>query len=153
MKATGEMKQKFMYVLMMAALMFAFGTRAAAATPQTLFTSQVPGQTGQSDGANVNYELGNQFRSNTAGQVTAIRFWKDANERGTHTGNIWSANGALLASVKFTNESAAGWQQQILASPLSIVRKMVVSGSSSPRTSTCKPSSLRQTRDPSAGRA
>jgi hypothetical protein len=120
MKATGEMKQKFMYVLMMAAVMFAFGTRAAAATPQTLFTSQVPGQTGQSDGANVNYELGNQFRSNTAGQVTAIRFWKDANERGTHTGNIWSANGALLASVKFTNESAAGWQQQILASPLSI---------------------------------
>jgi hypothetical protein len=44
--------------------------------------------------------------SNTAGEVTAIRFWKDANETGTHTGRLWTAAGALLASVTFQNESS-----------------------------------------------
>ena len=53
----------------------------------------------QSDGAAVNYELGTIFRSSTAGQITSIRFWKDVNETGAHTGHIWSSTGTLLASV------------------------------------------------------
>ena len=87
-------------------------------TPQSLFTTQVPdGAT--TDGPGVNYELGTRFTSAVAGQVTAIRFYKAANESGTHTGRIWSASGQQLASVVFSGESASGWQQQALA-PLAI---------------------------------
>lgn len=88
-------------------------------TPQSLFTTQVPdGAT--TDGPGVNYELGTRFTSAVAGQITAIRFYKAANESGTHTGRIWSASGQQLASVVFSGESASGWQQQALATPLAI---------------------------------
>jgi Domain of unknown function (DUF4082)/Glycosyl hydrolases family 16 len=87
---------------------------------QTLFTTQTPALVGQRDGTTVNYELGTLFQSNTSGQITAIRFWKDSKETGTHTGHIWSSMGALLASVTFSNETASGWQQQALTTPLSI---------------------------------
>jgi hypothetical protein len=95
-------------------------TATANATGQTLFTTQVPAKIGQSDGASANYELGALLQSNTAGQITAIRFWKDASESGTHTGHIWSGAGQSLASVTFANETASGWQQQALATPLAI---------------------------------
>jgi hypothetical protein len=87
---------------------------------QTLFTTQTPAVSNESDGATVNYELGTAFTSVTAGQITAVRFWKGSSETGTHTGRIWSSTGQLLASVIFANETASGWQQQALAAPLSI---------------------------------
>jgi LmbE family N-acetylglucosaminyl deacetylase len=86
--------------------------------PESVFTTQTPALTGKTDGANL--ELGMLFQSDIAGQITGIRFWKDASETGTHTGNIWSSTGTLLASVTFTNETASGWQVQNLASPLPI---------------------------------
>jgi chitodextrinase len=85
---------------------------------QTLLTTQVPAMTGLNDG--VAYELGARLQSNVAGQITAIRFWKDASETGTHTGHLWSASGSLLATVIFTNETASGWQQQSLSIPLTV---------------------------------
>jgi len=72
------------------------------------------------DGTRANYELGMSFQSSVSGRIRAVRFWKDSSERGTHTGRIWSASGALLASVTFMNETASGWQQQNLVTPLSI---------------------------------
>jgi hypothetical protein len=93
---------------------------AAAATTETLFTTQTPVSTGLTDGTNVNYELGTVIQSDIAGQITGIRFWKDAHESGTHTGHIWSASGTLLATVTFTNETASGWQVQSLTTPLAI---------------------------------
>ena len=93
----------------------------ATATSETLFTTQVPVSVNQSDGGSINYELGTLFQSNVAGQIAAIRFWKDTKETGTHTGNIWSyPAGQLLTSVVFTNETASGWQQQSLATPYTI---------------------------------
>ena len=35
-------------------------------------------------------------------------------------GRIWSATGQPLATVTFTNEGTSGWQQQALATPLTI---------------------------------
>jgi hypothetical protein len=89
-------------------------------SPETLFTTQTPASVNLSDGSNVNYELGTAFTSDVAGNVSAIRFWKASNETGTHTGNLWSATGQLLASVTFSNETASGWQQQALAAPVHI---------------------------------
>jgi Domain of unknown function (DUF4082)/Bacterial Ig-like domain (group 1) len=91
---------------------------AQAITTQTVFTSQTPAIANASDG--VAYELGVKFRSSKNGQIGAIRYWKAASETGTHVGRIWSAAGVLLANVTFTNETASGWQEQALATPLNI---------------------------------
>jgi Domain of unknown function (DUF4082) len=66
------------------------------------------------------YELGMEFQSTKAGQINSIRYYKATSETGTHVGKIWSSTGTLLASVTFTNETASGWQQQALSSPLTI---------------------------------
>lgn len=65
-------------------------------------------------------EYGVKFRSDVNGQVTGIRFYKSAANTGTHTGNLWSSNGTLLASATFVGESATGWQQVGFSSPVSV---------------------------------
>lgn len=85
---------------------------------QSLFTIQTPINDNLTDG--VPYELGMKFRVTRAGRIAAIRYWKSSNDTGTHVGRIWSANGTLLASTTFTSESASGWQEQALSSPLNI---------------------------------
>ncbi|MDC8013884.1 DUF4082 domain-containing protein [Tahibacter soli] len=65
-------------------------------------------------------ELGVKFAANVAGSITAIRYYKGPNNTGTHVGNLWSAGGTLLASATFANETASGWQQQALATPVAI---------------------------------
>jgi Domain of unknown function (DUF4082)/Bacterial Ig-like domain (group 1) len=97
-------------------------TFSATASPsgnsQKILTTQVPSFPNATD--NVPYELGMKFRSAKGGQITAIRFWKAPSETGTHTGKIWTATGTLLASVTFTNETASGWQDQALSTPINI---------------------------------
>lgn len=95
-------------------------TTQAATAATTLLTTQTPAIAAASDGGGTNYELGMRFTSTSAGRITAVRFWKSANESGAHVGRIWSVSGTLLASVTFTGESASGWQQQALATPLTI---------------------------------
>jgi hypothetical protein len=65
-------------------------------------------------------EIGTRIRATTAGYVTALRFYKVPGQPNTHVGNLWSSNGVNLASVTFSNETATGWQQQALASPIAI---------------------------------
>ncbi|WP_306214298.1 N,N-dimethylformamidase beta subunit family domain-containing protein [Actinoplanes sp. RD1] len=65
-------------------------------------------------------EVGTGFRTDVAGRVTAIRFYKSATNTGTHVGHLWSADGTPLASVTFTGESASGWQQATLATPVTL---------------------------------
>ena len=95
---------------------------SAVANPaaETIFTTQTPVITNQSDGPTSNYEMGTAFTSDVAGEIVAVRFWKAPSETGTHTGNIWTGTGTLLGSVTFTNETASGWQQQYLTSPVFI---------------------------------
>src|SRR5262249_55387903 len=65
-------------------------------------------------------ELGVQFRSDVAGNVTSIRFYKSAANTGTHVGSLWTTAGAKLGTVTFTGETASGWQQMNFASPVAI---------------------------------
>ncbi|MBD2772979.1 DUF4082 domain-containing protein [Iningainema tapete] len=85
---------------------------------QTIFTTQTPAVPNDTDG--VPYELGLKFQSSRAGQITAIRYWKAASETGSHVGRIWSSTGTILASVNFTGETASGWQQAALSTPVNI---------------------------------
>jgi hypothetical protein len=72
------------------------------------------------DGPDSAVELGVKFRSDVAGSITGIRFYKAAANTGTHVGNLWSSTGTLLGSITFSNETASGWQQMLLASPVAI---------------------------------
>jgi hypothetical protein len=65
-------------------------------------------------------ELGVKFRSDVAGYITGIRFYKGAGNTGTHVGYLWSGTGALLASATFTGETATGWQQVNFSTPVAI---------------------------------
>jgi hypothetical protein len=61
-----------------------------------------------------------KFRSDVAGSVSAIRFYKGSRNTGTHTGSLWTATGALLATGTFSGESASGWQQLTFSAPVPI---------------------------------
>ena len=63
-------------------------------------------------------ELGVRFRSDLSGSITAIRFYKGPANTGTHTGHLWTNTGTLLASVTFAGETASGWQQVTLPTPV-----------------------------------
>ena len=66
------------------------------------------------------YELGVKFRSDIAGYITGVRFYKGAGNTGTHVGHLWTASGTLLATATFTTETASGWQQVDFAQPVQI---------------------------------
>ena len=64
---------------------------------------------------------GVKFRSDIAGYITGVRFYKGVSNTGTHTGFLWSSTGTPLATAIFTDETASGWQQVYFASPVPIL--------------------------------
>ena len=64
--------------------------------------------------------LGVRFVASAGGMVTGIRYYKSANDTGTHTGTLWSSTGTLLATGTFVNETASGWQTLQFSNPVSI---------------------------------
>src|SRR6266403_1504625 len=76
-------------------------------------------------GSNSPLELGVQFRSDSSGYITGIRFYKSAANTGTHIGNLWNGLGTLLASATFTGESASGWQQVNFSNPVAVTANTV----------------------------
>ena len=94
---------------------------AVTATPSTVTiwpTSTVPGLVdGGPDSA---VELGVKFRSDVAGTIRGIRFYKANTNTGTHVGNLWSSTGTKLATATFTGETASGWQQVNFTTPIAI---------------------------------
>ena len=63
-------------------------------------------------------EVGVKLQSDEDGFITALRFYKQPNNTGRHVGHIWSATGQLLGEAEFTNETASGWQEAALSSPV-----------------------------------
>ncbi|MCW2986674.1 MAG: hypothetical protein JWR63_4244 [Conexibacter sp.] len=66
------------------------------------------------------YELGTKIKVTSAASLTAIRFYKDAGETGTHTATLWSATGSVIATATYTGESASGWQEAALSTPVAL---------------------------------
>jgi len=93
-------------------------TVGGAACPCSLWPAELP--SGGVDADPNSVELGTRFRSSAAGSITALRFFKHAQNTGTHVGSLWSAGGTLLAQVTFTSETASGWQTQALSTPVNI---------------------------------
>jgi len=63
------------------------------------------------------HELGLKFTSGRDGQITRIRYFRVAEEQGSHVGRLWDDAGRELARASFTNETAAGWQEAVLSEP------------------------------------
>ncbi|MCK1590070.1 DUF4082 domain-containing protein [Bradyrhizobium sp. 169] len=94
---------------------------AVSPVPSTvsLFSSSdTPALRSGSDTSQVN--LGVLFTSSVAGTISGIKYYKSANDAGTHTGSLWSSTGTLLATAIFTNESSSGWQTVTFSNPVSI---------------------------------
>jgi hypothetical protein len=104
----------------MAPMSWSFTTAAAPGScPCSIWlASATPGVPADSDTSAV--EVGVKFRSDVAGQVTGVRFYKGAGNTGTHVGHLWTATGQLLATVTFSGETATGWQQANFATPVTI---------------------------------
>ncbi|MEV7661216.1 DUF4082 domain-containing protein [Paenarthrobacter sp. NPDC089316] len=100
-----------------------FTTVQAAGTPGscpcTLYEDTVTPATLEVDDG-VPLTLGVRFTSDTAGQVTGVRFYKSAGNTGTHTGYLYTVGGQVLATVTFTNESSTGWQTATFSQPVNI---------------------------------
>ncbi|HVX33823.1 MAG TPA: DUF4082 domain-containing protein, partial [Solirubrobacterales bacterium] len=92
---------------------------STAVTPgDTIFDLATPGTLDAGETQSVN--VGVKFRSDIAGEVTGIRFYKAATNTGTHVGTLWTAGGEQLAQVTFANETASGWQQATFSTPVRI---------------------------------
>ena len=88
-------------------------------TQFSIFTNQVPnGQTLNDQTGGI--ELGVRFRSTIAGYVKGIKFYKTPGNTGTHTGQLYSFDGTLLASAVFTNETDSGWQTVVFDTDIPI---------------------------------
>lgn len=81
-------------------------------------SSSAPGTVDSGDASSL--EIGVRFRSDVAGSISAVRFYKSAANTGTHVGNLWDSSGNLLASSTFFGETASGWQQVEFMSPVPI---------------------------------
>lgn len=82
--------------------------------PQPTYTVTTVAAGGQT------WEQSIQFSAAIPGKVTHIRFYKTNSETGIHFGRIWSDAGALLREQQFLSETASGWQELTLSSPLII---------------------------------
>lgn len=70
-------------------------------------------------------ELGVKFKPDRDGYISGIRFYKFAQNTGTHTGRLWSQNGTQLGQATFVNETADGWQQVLFANPVPVTANTV----------------------------
>lgn len=96
----------------------------SAQTGSTIWSdSTVPGII--DSGPDSAVELGVKFRADTDGSITGVRFYKAVTNTGTHTGNLWTSTGTLLATAIFTNETANGWQQVSFTTPVAITANTV----------------------------
>ncbi|QEC50093.1 DUF4082 domain-containing protein [Baekduia soli] len=106
-------------------------TFTTSACPCSLMSGLTPALTGLDvrDGRGGSgpwtYELGTKVAVTSAVSLTAIRFYKDAAETGTHVGTLWAPDGTVLAQTTFTGETASGWQQQALSTPVTLTPGVV----------------------------
>ncbi|MCY7421203.1 MAG: DUF4082 domain-containing protein [Chitinophagaceae bacterium] len=93
-----------------------------SALPSTIFKPTDAPTTTRNDGKPI--EVGLKFKSNLNGQIKSIRYYKSAGNTGTIIGHLWQTTGTrsgnLLSEVTFTNQTASGWQEKLLPTPVSI---------------------------------
>jgi hypothetical protein len=98
---------------------WSFTTSAVAQCPCSIWQNATPSGAGDAaDTSSVN--LGLQFQASSSGKIVGVRFYKESDNTGAHTGSLWTASGTLLATGTFSNESASGWQELDFTSPVAV---------------------------------
>ncbi|WP_222271964.1 DUF4082 domain-containing protein, partial [Rhizobium leguminosarum] len=90
----------------------------APATYSLFNASSTPAQTNLNDGQQL--EVGVKFQSNVIGDITAIKFYRSANDNGQNVVDLWTTTGTKLATATFTNTTASGWQTVNFTTPVTI---------------------------------
>lgn len=86
--------------------------------PYTVFGAEEPETADGGDGSAV--EVGMRFTPAVGGYISGIRFYKSEANTGPRSGTLWDASGTALATVAFTGETAAGWQQAMFPQPVAV---------------------------------
>ena len=83
---------------------YTFTTSEAYSCPCSVWPDVAPsGAADATDPSSVT--LGVAFQPASNGTITGVRFYKEPDNTGTHTGSLWSSNGTLLATGTFSNET------------------------------------------------
>ncbi len=94
-------------------------TPVPATCPCTIWpNTSAPVNASNADGSAI--EVGVKFRADQNGFITGLRYYRGPNNNGTHVGHLWSSTGTLLSTATFTGETATGWQQVNLPSPIAV---------------------------------
>ena len=94
---------------------------ARAADPTyTLMDSSPPTDPGYQVAGSSSLALGVKASTIWPGKITAIRYYRYSSSSDSHTVNVWNSSGTNLGSQSVTNETASGWQEVQLDSPISI---------------------------------
>ncbi len=92
---------------------------AGGQCPCAIWPDTAPsGATDANETSSVN--LGVQFQASANGTVSGIRFYKEPDNTGSHTGTLWTASGTELATGTFTNESTQGWEELDFSTPVTV---------------------------------
>jgi N,N-dimethylformamidase beta subunit-like, C-terminal/Domain of unknown function (DUF4082)/Bacterial Ig-like domain/Bacterial Ig domain len=123
------------YTVTMTGAQDQFGQGMSPATDSYTFTTSkatAPGQcpcsiwpdvapSGASDANDTGaVELGVRITASGNGTISGIRFYKEPDNTGTHTGSLWTSSGTLLATGTFSSESTAGWQELDFPTPVPV---------------------------------
>ena len=94
-------------------------TQTSGQCPCSIWQDETPSNALDADDPSPN-NIGVEFQASTSGTISGVQFYKEADDTGTHTGTLWSANGTVLATGTFTNESSQGWQELTFSTPVSV---------------------------------
>ena len=95
-----------------------FTTAGVSACPCSLLASSATPVTSDSGDASA-ITVGLKFTADTDGFLTGLRYYRDAANTGVHTGTLYSATGAVLATLTF-GTGDPGWQYATFATPVPI---------------------------------
>lgn len=105
------------------AVSFAVVSGGASAAPAYSIWSLSTTPVVSSDPDSQTVELGVVFNSDQDGSIVGIRYYRSYQNKGTHTGSLWTSTGQRLATVTFGGESASGWQTARFSTPIEIKAK------------------------------
>ena len=94
-------------------------TTSSGQCPCSIWQNAAPsGAVDAADTSAVN--LGVQFQASSDGMISGVRFYKEPDNTGTHTGSLWTSTGTLLATGTFSSETASGWQELDFSTPVPV---------------------------------
>jgi hypothetical protein len=87
--------------------------------PCTVWPDVAPAGASDPDDAGPN-NIGVQFQASENGTISGIRFYKEPDDTGTHTGTLWTSSGTELATGTFADEPTQGWAELDFSNPVAV---------------------------------